>query len=326
MTIAWVVGSGGLLGSALCRLLHRTGVDLFSPAGRFCWDSEGDLAVQLEAAVKAFVDFLDSEKRWQIYWAAGVGAMSSTEAELAVETRALTKLLRLVESEPALITAPGCLVFASSAGAIYAGTTDDIVVEDTPVAPTTAYAREKLIQENLVSTFALANGMVCALLARISSLYGSGQAIGKQQGLIALIARRILRNQPIQIYVPFDTIRDYIHADDAASAIIAILRALEEQPGVFTRIIASEQPTTIAEIISIYKSIARRTPRIVTSASNLSHIYTRRVQFRSIAAPTAERGSRTSLVVGISQVMAAERLAFARSRVGQIDNVRAGSM
>ena len=34
MTIAWVLGSGGLLGAALCRQLRRNGTTLFFPADR----------------------------------------------------------------------------------------------------------------------------------------------------------------------------------------------------------------------------------------------------------------------------------------------------
>jgi UDP-glucose 4-epimerase len=287
---------------------------LFIPSQRFRWDSESELTVQLAASVKAFAAIVDDEKRWQIYWAAGVGTMSSTVLELAIETRVLSILLNLVESEPALIATNGCFAFASSAGAIYAGTTDEIISENTPVAPTTAYAHEKLKQEEIVKAFAISNSRVTALLSRISTLYGPGQAKGKQQGLLAQIARRILRNQPIQIYVPFDTIRDYIFVDDAASLIVSSLRSIDKNPGIFTKIIASELPTTIAVIISIYKRIARRTPRIVTSANKLSKVYTRRIQFHSIAIPINEQIPRTSLLVGIAQVIAAERSAFARSR------------
>jgi UDP-glucose 4-epimerase len=313
MTIAWVIGGGGLLGSALRRGLLCTGVKLFEAAERFRWDSEPTLAVQMEAAVKAFVSLLSNGESWQIYWAAGVGTMSSTEADLGVETRSLLNLLGFVASEPRLVAASGCFAFASSAGAIYAGATDDIISENTAIAPTTVYAREKLRQEKIVGEFARANCRVTVLLARISTLYGPGQANGKQQGLLAHIARRILRNQPIQIYVPFDTIRDYIAADDAAAAIVAALGTIKGQVGVVVKIIASEQPTTIAEIISIYKRITRRNPKIVISASKLSSIYTRRIQFHSMVIPTSKPILKTSLPVGISQVLAAERSAFARS-------------
>src|SRR5204862_7716762 len=117
--------------------------------------------------------------------------------------------------------------------------------------------------------------------------------------------------RPMQMCVPLEASREYIAADDAAAAMIWALRATSEGPGVLTKIIASEQPTTIAEIISVFKRIARRTPRLITSASKLTGIYPRRVQFRSVVAPQSAWVPKTSLLVGIAQVMAAERAAFA---------------
>jgi UDP-glucose 4-epimerase len=311
MTIAWVVGSRGLLGSALCRSLHRNGTELFSLTEQFRWGSEPELVPQVGTAVRAFADRVNAAGRWEIYWAAGVGTMSSAESELAPETRMLSLLLRSVESESRLTALPGAIAFASSAGAIYAGSSAYNITEDTAAAPTTAYAREKLRQEDLVRSFALANSRTTALLARFSTLYGPGQSLGKRQGLVAHIARCILRNKAIQIYVPLDTIRDYIVADDAAATMIAALRSTSEHPRVFIKIIASERPATIAEIISIFRKITRRPPRIVTSASKLSNVYSRRVLFRSVILEGSARASRTSLLVGISQVITAERAAFA---------------
>jgi UDP-glucose 4-epimerase len=315
MTVAWVIGGNGLLGSALRSAILRTETSLFVPTESFFWSSEPELNVQLETAVKAFAKVVNTEKGWEIYWAAGVGTMSSIEADLVIETRVLSKLLSLIESQLALIATEGCFAFASSAGAIYAGVTDDIINENTSVAPTTAYAYEKLKQESLISAFVSKNCRVTGLFARMSTLYGPGQATGKKQGLIAEIARRILRNQPIQIYVPFDTIRDYITASDAATIILTTMRAIRGKTGTLVKIVASEQSTTIAEIISVYKRIARRKPRIVTSASKLSSIYNRRIQFHSLVYLANEQISRTSLFVGIAQVMTAERFAFAKSRV-----------
>lgn len=314
MTSVWVVGSSGLLGSALQRTLQRRGDNLFTPAEKFHWDNELLLTTQLEAAVKAFAAFVGAGGHWQIYWAAGVGTMGSSQEELATESKTLSTILRLIEKETELLTVTGCFVFASSAGAIYAGASDEIITENTAVAPTTDYAREKLKQEKSISDFTHANEKVTALLARISTLYGPGQASGKRQGLLAHIARCILRNQSVHIYVPFDTIRDYITADDAASMMVAASNVLSGKPGVFTKIIASEKPTTIAEIISVFKRIARRRPRIVASASKLSNLYTRRIQFFSQAVPIEKNMPTTSLLVGIAQVMAAERTALTQSR------------
>lgn len=310
MTIAWVLGSRGLLGSALCRVLRFKGTELFFPAESFRWNSEPDLVLQFSMALQAFSEHLAGSRRWEIYWAAGVGTMSSSEADLALETRALTILLRLIESTPQLITIPGAVAFASSAGAIYAGSPDYTISENTMPAPTTAYAREKIRQEELIRSFVQANENRTALLARLSTVYGPGQSSNKRQGLLAHIARCILRNQPMQIYVPLDTIRDYINADDAATSMILALRAISDSPGALIKIIASEQPTTIAEIISIFKRITRRAPRIVTSAGNLTSIYSRRMQFRSIAIPQIVESPKTSLLAGIAKIMAAERAAY----------------
>jgi len=312
MTLAWVLGSNGLLGTALSRALQLNGSDLFCPAERFCWDDEPKLSTQIAAAVQAFAAQLGMSHRWEVYWAAGIGTMGSKAEAFAPETRALSLLLQCLEAVPLLTAQPGGVAFASSAGAIYAGSSDYVITEKTEPAPTTDYAREKLRQEDLVSRFAVTNSQTSALIARISTLYGPGQATGKKQGLMTHIARSILRNQPIQIYVPYDTIRDYITADDAAATMIAALRNIGDQPRAVTKIIASEHPVTVAEIISIFRRVARRKPRIVTSASRLSGLYARRVQFRSVVLADQARPAMQKLAIGIAQLMAAERAAFVR--------------
>lgn len=146
------------------------------------------------------------------------------------------------------------------------------------------------------------------LIARISTLYGVGQASGKPQGLLTHMSRCLIRNEAIQIYVSLDTIRDYIMADDAAANVIETARSLAPGAAVM-RIVASEQPATISEIVSIFKRIARRPPRIVKSDAPASSVYSRRIQFRSLLPLSGSRRP-TSLLVGISQVLAAERLRY----------------
>jgi UDP-glucose 4-epimerase len=313
MTLAWVIGRGGLLGSAVGRALEAAGAAQFVPPRRLAWHDQAQLAADMQAAVGAFAARAAGSadvRAWEVYWAAGVGSMGSAAGELEPETRALELLLHCLDAEPRLASLPGRLAFASSAGAIYAASADQVISERSADAPNTAYAREKLRQEALVRAFAQAGPGRGALIARFSTLYGPGQSTGKQQGLISHMARCAIRNQPIRIYVPFDTMRDYIVADDAAAA--RVLAARGQDHGARMKIIASERPTTIAEIIAAFKRVARRAPRIVTSSSRLSSVYAHRIQFRSQADPGAARIARTTLMVGIAQVMQAERGAFAR--------------
>lgn len=315
MTIAWVIGSGGLLGSALSSALRNKGTTVFSPAQAFSWRDSSRLQSQFTAAIQSFALQVQLADNWEIYWAAGVGTMGSSAQQMTQETEAFSVFLKLFEAEPALIGTRGSIAFASSAGAIYAGCTHNIIDDDTAPAPTTPYAQEKLKQEVLLRAFAARNNILSVLLARISTLYGPGGAIGKPQGLITHMARCLLRNQPIQIYVPLDTIRDYITADDAARMIIATVYETSQVPGVKARIIASEQPTTVAEIVSIYKRITRRNPRIVTCASELSAVYTRRIQFRTKIVSQGRLKPTTSLIVGIAGVMTAERGLYTNTKI-----------
>ena len=313
MRHCWVLGSGGLLGQALKRsLASGGGASLFEPTNRLPWDRPLELHTAIIKSVDQFASSNLTRDSWEIYWAAGVGTMNSSEPMLKPETLALTVLLETLASNTRLMDVPGLFAFASSAGAIYAGTPDAIITEASQPLPTTAYAREKLHQEQLISSILGSMKSTSRLIARVSTIYGSGQTPGKQQGLISHIARQIIRNQPIQIYVPFDTIRDYISVDDAAKQLISTSRFCHGRNESLIKIVASERPTTIAEIVSIFKKISRRTPRIVTSASARSSLYSRRIQFQSISVPEMKQPAPTPLPIGIFQVMQSEQSFYAR--------------
>lgn len=311
MTLTWVLGRTGLLGAALCRVISSADVRVFTPQQRFSWTVVDELHLQMKAAVLEFSCQLGTAERWEIYWAAGVGTMSSSADTLVPETQALSLLLQFLAADSRLTTCDGTIAFASSAGAIYAGSPDEIITENSLSAPTTAYATEKLKQEELIREFISLNRNISALIARISTLYGAGQACNKKQGLLGHIARSVVRNQPVQIYVPFDTIRDYIDVEDAAVTMINAT-ALASGTGQATiKIIASERPVTIAEIVSIFMRLARRAPRVIRSANRLSTLYSRRVQFTSIVFPNSALTQGKRLPVGIGQLLTRERIAFA---------------
>lgn len=310
--VCWVVGAGGMLGTALCREASRQGCKVWAPQMRFAWSEADTLARQLSAAVEDFAGRLEAGGEWRILWAAGTGAMGSNETQMRTETEAIARVLEGLQAQPRLVASRGALLLASSAGAIYAASTDPTITEHSAVAPTTPYARAKLEQEQLVARFAAAHPNTAVLIARLSTLYGPGQPSDKPQGIISHIARRTVRNQPIQIYVPYDTIRDYLYVDDAAAMCLQALDGARARGGSTTKIIASQLPTTIAEIISIFKRLTRRSPRIVTSASALSRLYMRRVVFRSVVQTEVRSLPPTPLMLGIADVLRAERSSLAR--------------
>ena len=307
MSLAWVIGSGGLLGSSLCQHLRQLGTPLFEPKERLRWQDSVSLASQFTASVEEFSVQVPVGGSWEIYWCAGVGTMHSTEEQLQPETEALVGLLHDLDRAIGLKSLHGTFCLASSAGAIYAESDDKVITEATETHPTTPYARSKLRQELLVTEFvSRAGGQTTALLARLSTIYGCGQARDKPQGLITHIARQVARRGIVHVFVPLDTIRDYIFAEDAAARLVAGTRALIQGSGAVVRIVASERPATIAQIVSAFQRLSGRRPAIVTAASPRAAVYMRCVQFRSLlswqgVAPPVP------LPLGIARVLAEER-------------------
>jgi len=310
----WVIGAGGLLGGALVRALHqRGGVALHAVERSLAWGHDELLAAQLDREVAAFARTAGRMGRWLLVWAAGVSSMSSDAASLNLESRAFDLLLERLAAEPALRATPGCLVLASSAGAIYGQSRENCVSEASAVAPGTAYAAHKLQQETRLRRLVDAQPGWTALLARYSTLYGPGQSRDKAQGLISQVARRIVANEVVHIYVPLDTIRDYIHVDDAADRTLAAAHDLRGRAGdVVMKIIASEQATSIAQLVGVFRRVSRRPVRLVTSVNNLSPLYLRCIRFRSDEPAGQPHTICRNLHTGIHQVLEAERTAAFR--------------
>lgn len=301
--IAWVLGRNGLLGRSLQTALAVAGIPEFIPQGAFSWDTPADLRGQMAYCVPAFASAA-SECVWQIYWAAGTGTMGSTEGQLADETTTLAVLIENLRRS-SLTESQGTIVFASSAGAVYAGSRNEIITESTAERAESAYGSAKIFQERLLTEFVQEFPRIRLQLARITSLYGPNQSPHKPQGLISHIARSVLRRQPIHIFVPFDTLRDYLHADDAASAMVNAASSAEAESGIEMRILASEQPTTIAQIIGTFRAVTRTVPRVITGANELGGSYPRRMLFQSLKRPRVKNTK--TLLVGIAEVLAEER-------------------
>ncbi|NDY92754.1 NAD-dependent epimerase/dehydratase family protein [Ideonella livida] len=309
--LCWILGAGGLLGRALGAGLASSRQH-FRLAQPLAWDDPPRLQAQLEAACQRFAAQACAHPRWELCWAAGTGTLHSPETALLREEAALAHLLRVLARQPALVERPGLVMLASSTGALYGHQTGGLVDEDTPIAPTTAYGHAKARQEaQLLQAAASWPGQrLSVLAARLSSLYGTDQAAHKAQGLLTQIARRTLRHQVVHIYVPLDTLRDYLFAPDAAAHLRQAMDQLADQPGALVRIFAAERSTSVAELLRTFGHVMHRPPRVVTSVCAASLAYARQVRFRSrlpLAGPTPVR---TPLPAGISALVAAERLRY----------------
>ncbi|MDZ7922003.1 NAD-dependent epimerase/dehydratase family protein [Rhodoferax sp.] len=312
MRRVWVLGGGGMLGAALSRELHQGGAHVYRYRESFDWKTPQHVRQQFDAATQEFLSGLSAGDDWEIYWAAGVGSMGSSKADLDGETFVLGEFLGLLAQGLQQCGVPGMVGFASSAGALYAGSQDFEITECTAVTVINDYAAAKLAQERLFEDFASRIADVRVLLARFSTLYGPGQAQGKRQGLLSHIARCALRHQPVEIFVPLDTSRDYLFVEDAASGFIVALQALRAQDKrTQVKIVAAERSVTISEIIATFNRLNKRRLRIVCNRNNLSAMYARRVAYRSVS-PLGAAGEicHTTLLEGAAALLRVERMTY----------------
>ncbi len=314
MKTAWVIGSGGLLGSALLRALALSGADIFHPDRPITWSATETLDESIAMAVRRFGQRVAPANGWEIYWAAGVGTMGSDSGQLQIETRTLRILLQELARNDSLLAASGAIAFAGSAGALYAGSGDAVVSESSTLAPTTPYAFAKLEQEALLHEFCEAQPGHRLLIARISTLFGPQRAGRPGKGLFAHLARSVFSHEPVKIFVPLDTMRDYVYSDDAATAIVDILGSLSSRDPVRMKIVASERVTTIADILALFGRVGRRQPRVVTGATALTSKYSSRLLFKSAVLPQVAQCYTTPLHVCVFRILESERQSLASAR------------
>ena len=304
----WVVGRG-LLGNRVASLMRTSETETVAYVPPpFSWSAPTTFAAECSASVARFGELVKRTGRYRVFWTAGRGVMSSTEEDIRKETENLRTFLRVFASDENVGRATGVFGYSSSAGGVYAGSLDEVITEASDVSPGSAYGRGKLEHEELVRTLASPSRGV--LLARIASLYGPGQSRTKPQGLLTHIARCLLMRKPIHIYVPFDTVRDYLHVQDAAADFVGA-STLVGSGEVAVKIIASEQPATIAMIIGLFRRITRLQPLLATGTNALGAAYAHRIVFSSRVLTQARGLSRIGLPEGIAGTFEHERRAYA---------------
>lgn len=314
-TLAWVIGSGGLLGSHVTRALRRAPrFTSWQPeGGPLPWDDPGTLDARLGEAAREFVRAASDHAAASLFWCAGAGVVGTPAAELASESRAWERLLtRLGSARVAGRGAhqrPLSVLLASSAGGVYAGSSEPPLTEASPAQPLSAYGEAKLHQERTLAEWGSRHPEVSTLVARISNLYGPGQKGDKPQGLISQMSRCLIHRRPIHIYVPLDTIRDFAFAGDAAGVLVRWMERLgdearETERGVHVlKICASERATSIAGLIGVFRRLAKRPLRVVSGLHPLSGQHPMRLQFRSEVWPDEPRPDATTLLSGIDRVI-----------------------
>lgn len=243
----WVIGSGGLIGGAIHQQLPAP-----FRSDSIDWNSSSAVD-QLITQWHRYRDQAPAANgAWTIYWCAGRATVSSDASTTARELSVFTQFIDFLADQSDL--GAGTFFLTSSAGGVYAGSANPPFSISTAAVPVSDYGRLKLDQENYL-TNKLAD-RIPIVIGRISNVYGPGQNLSKLQGLISHLVWSSITRQPTNMFVPLQTLRDYIYVTDAATMTISATAAA--LPGVTTHIIASGEPVTVAELISLTQSVSRK--------------------------------------------------------------------
>jgi UDP-glucose 4-epimerase len=211
----------------------------------------------------------------------------------------------------------GSLFLASSAGAVYAGSSGAPFQETTPVRAVAAYGTTKLAMEESTRELVARVG-VPAMIGRISNLYGPGQNIAKPQGLISQLAKSYLLRTPLSLYVSLDTMRDYLYVGDCARLVVGaveLLHSSESRTIPVVKILASGRSTTVAELLGVFQRVFKRRAPLVLGDSPKSRYQVRDLRMRSTVWTELDRLVSTPLPAGIAATIAD---VAARVRAGEL--------
>lgn len=296
----WVIGAGGLLGSAIARRAHAAGHDVV-PCRNVPWRNPDAARVQLHSELSSLLSSVRSEQaRWAIVWAAGrVTTASSTDeadAEFDLFEGFIGDLRDALTAESSLPS--GVFLLTSSAGGVYAGSSHPPFTAGTPALPLAAYGRLKLAQEQVAASGLADHCPV--VIARFANVYGPGQDLSKLQGLISRLALSAITREPVTMFVPLDTLRDYVYVDDAATAAVHWLDVAHQ--GAQVRVVASGEPVSLGYLVGMMQDIAHTRIPIAYGLHESSLAQARDMRLAPDADPFLETAPITGLPAGMRAV------------------------
>lgn len=294
---AWVIGAGGLVGGAVAAAVPGAHASRSLP-----WGDPAALTDAFCDEARSFALPAAEAGGWLVYWAAGVGFVGTAGDVLDQEAASLSAFLKAITAQRP--PGPGCLVLISSAGAVYAGCRSGPFTESTPPMAMSGYGESKLLQEELAAAAGNALG-VPVLVTRIANVYGQRQDVRKQQGLISHLCRSAVTGQPLNLYVPLDTMRHYVFATDVGIALYAAgLRAWQQQGTTPTvKIISGGPSTTVGQVVNVVRRVARHPLRVSYGADPSGALQPPDLRLRSeVWTDLDGEVGRTDLVAGVKHV------------------------
>lgn len=247
----WILGRGGFLGSTLSRKAPGFDFDLFTHHA-IPWDTSTVRADRFHSISKEFAHFSEGAVA-TIIWAAGSQGVLDSSIRSASELESFHDFVNAISSVTQLHGSTVTIV--SSAGGVYGGSSNPPFSIKSEVRAINQYGLDKIAIEEY-SRKQLTQ-LFNVHISRLTNLYGPWA--GPRQGLINRMCTAAATREALHIYVPLNTVRDYIHVTDAAELVLleAIQKnALDQQYSM--SLIGSGESSSVGQVIDTIAHVTHR--------------------------------------------------------------------
>ncbi|MBB4886376.1 NAD-dependent epimerase/dehydratase family protein [Streptomyces netropsis] len=201
-----VVGANGFLGRSVMRALSGAGVEArgftsAEPAVHGTWQDPAlrhcDVVFYLASRISPAIAEREPERA----------------AQEITDFRAFLDALRENPRRPVV-------TLAASGGTVYDPRCEPPYDEQSPARPSNVYGKAKLEQEEALAG---ASDWLAPVVLRLSNVYGPGQRTAAGYGVIGHWMQALLAGEQLRILGHGGSSRDYVHVDDVANAMLAVL-------------------------------------------------------------------------------------------------------
>jgi UDP-glucose 4-epimerase len=257
-----VLGGGGFLGTNLCRRLVSSGLrvrafgrrSLFPEALTGVEWYQGDFSDA--AAVAAAIESFDVVFHL-IHGTTPQSAILDMAGDIqhnVVPSLALLDISRKLGVKR--------VVFISSGGTIYGHSAQIPTPETAPTEPVTAYGITKLAIEKYLALYQHLYSFDFRVL-RVTNPFGPFQVPLKNQGVIAALVSRALRDETVEIWGDGSIVRDFLFIDDVVDAMEA---AVDDHGAARIFNIGSGQGRSLREVIAAIEQLLNKKLKIKWNA------------------------------------------------------------
>ncbi|WNW12063.1 NAD-dependent epimerase/dehydratase family protein [Pseudomonas sp. DTU_2021_1001937_2_SI_NGA_ILE_001] len=162
------------------------------------------------------------------------------------------------------------VLFASSA-AVYGNNGEgEAIGEDTPKAPLTPYAADKLASEHYLDFYRRQHGLE-PVVFRFFNIFGPRQdPSSPYSGVISIFAERAVKGLPITVFGDGEQTRDFFYVGDLVGVLVQALEQPVVEPGAIN--IGLNATTSLNQLLGAFKEVVGSLPMVSYQAARAGDI------------------------------------------------------